>query len=49
MFNNVSNFYRDVIWGGVLILVLVFNYFFSHRADRRAVRGVLGSGSGAQH
>ncbi len=38
MFNNVSNFYRDVIWGGVLILVLVFNYFFSHRADRRAVR-----------
>ena len=38
MFNSVSNFYRDVIWGGVLILVLVFNYFFSHRADRRAVR-----------
>jgi simple sugar transport system permease protein len=37
MFNSVSNFYRDVIWGGVLILVLVFNYFFSHRADRRAV------------
>ena len=24
MFNNVSNFYRDVIWGGVLIVVLVF-------------------------
>ena len=24
MFNQVSNFYRDVIWGGVLILVLVF-------------------------
>jgi len=37
MFNNVSNFYRDVIWGGVLILVLVFNYFFSRRADRRSV------------
>ena len=39
MFNSVkrSNFYRDVIWGGVLILVLVFNYFFSRRADRRAV------------
>jgi simple sugar transport system permease protein len=38
MFNSVSNFYRDVIWGGVLILVLVFNYFFSRRADRRAIR-----------
>ena len=22
MFENVSNFYRDIIWGGVLILVL---------------------------
>jgi simple sugar transport system permease protein len=38
MFNSVSNFYRDVIWGGVLILVLVFNHFLSRRADRRAVR-----------
>jgi simple sugar transport system permease protein len=38
MFNNVSNFYRDVIWGGVLILVLVFNHFLSRRAERRAIR-----------
>jgi len=38
MFNNISNFYRDVIWGGVLILVLVLNYFLSRRAERRAVR-----------
>ncbi len=38
MFNNISNFYRDVIWGGVLILVLVFNKLFSWRAERRAVR-----------
>jgi simple sugar transport system permease protein len=38
MFNNISNFYRDVIWGGVLILVLVFNRLLSQRADRRAVR-----------
>ncbi len=38
MFNNISNFYRDVIWGGVLILVLVFNRLFSIRAERRAVR-----------
>ena len=38
MFNSVSNFYRDVIWGGVRSLVLVFNYFFSRRADRRAIQ-----------
>jgi simple sugar transport system permease protein len=38
MFNTVSNFYRDVIWGGVLILVLVFNRLLSQRAERRAVR-----------
>jgi simple sugar transport system permease protein len=38
MFNEVSNFYRDVIWGGVLILVLVFNRLLSTRAERRALR-----------
>lgn len=38
MFNNISNFYRDVIWGGVLILVLVFNRLLSQRAERRAAR-----------
>jgi simple sugar transport system permease protein len=37
MFNNISNFYRDVIWGGVLILVLVFNSLLARRAARRAV------------
>lgn len=41
MFNNVSNFYRDVIWGGVLILVLVFNKLLSWREERRAVRKSL--------
>lgn len=29
MFNNISNFYRDIIWGGVLILVLIFNYMIN--------------------
>ena len=38
MFNNISNFYRDVIWGGVLILVLVFNQLLSWRSERRASR-----------
>jgi simple sugar transport system permease protein len=38
MFNNVSNFYRDVIWGGVLILVLVVNYALAHLNERRSVK-----------
>ncbi len=38
MFNSISNFYRDVIWGGVLILVLVFNRLMSQASERRAVR-----------
>lgn len=38
MFENVSNFYRDVIWGGVLILVLVFNRLLSQRAERRILK-----------
>lgn len=27
MFNSISNFYRDVIWGGVLLIVLMINKF----------------------
>ena len=38
MFNNISNFYRDVIWGGVLILALVANRLLSQGAERRASR-----------
>ena len=38
MFENVSNFYRDVIWGGVLILVLIMNYVISRRNTRRALQ-----------
>ncbi len=43
MFNQVSNFYRDVIWGGVLILVLVFNRLLSQRAERRALKKSVGA------
>jgi simple sugar transport system permease protein len=38
MFENVSNFYRDVIWGGVLILVLVFNLAVDGKARRSEAR-----------
>lgn len=34
MFENVSNFYRDLIWGLALITVLIYNYY----SDRRALR-----------
>lgn len=27
-FENISNFYRDIIWGAVLILVLTFNHYY---------------------
>ncbi|MCE5255775.1 MAG: ABC transporter permease [Spirochaetaceae bacterium] len=32
MFENVSNFYRDVVWGGVLILVLITNWLQARHA-----------------
>ena len=34
MFEHVSNFYRDIIWGGVLILALVFNWAIARRRER---------------
>jgi simple sugar transport system permease protein len=34
MFEHVSNFYRDVIWGGVLILALIFKWAIVRRAQR---------------
>ena len=37
MFENVSNFYRDVIWGAVLILVLIMNFAIDRRNQRRAL------------
>ncbi len=38
MFENVSNFYRDVIWGGVLILALIINWYVARRNERIALR-----------
>jgi simple sugar transport system permease protein len=31
MFDHISNFYRDVIWGGVLILALIVNWIIARR------------------
>lgn len=38
MFENVSNFYRDLIWGGVLILVLISNYVINKREQNKLIK-----------
>jgi simple sugar transport system permease protein len=38
MFEHVSNFYRDVIWGGVLILALIFNWIIARRNGKKSSR-----------
>lgn len=38
MFEHVSNFYRDVIWGGVLIFALVFNWAIARRRERASIK-----------
>lgn len=38
MFEQVSNFYRDVIWGGVLILALIFNWAVARRRERSSLK-----------
>lgn len=38
MFENISNFYRDIIWGGVLILVLIFNYVVNQREQKKYLK-----------
>lgn len=35
MFPTISNFYRDLIWGLVLILVMVFNYVSNSRRQKK--------------
>ena len=36
MFENISNFYRDVIWGAALIIVLIVNYIINQRREAAA-------------
>lgn len=38
MFENVSNFYRDLLWGALLLIVLVVNFFIDKGEQRRASR-----------
>jgi len=37
MFEHISNFYRDIIWGGVLIIALIVNWAISRRNEKLAL------------
>lgn len=34
MFENISNFYRDLIWGVLLLVVLIFNFVIDQKEQR---------------
>ncbi|WP_332696440.1 ABC transporter permease [Halalkalibacter lacteus] len=38
MFPQISNFYRDLIWGSALIIVLIVNFVLDKRKQQRLVR-----------
>jgi simple sugar transport system permease protein len=38
MFERISNFYRDVIWGGVLILALIVNWFITKHNEKTVAK-----------
>lgn len=39
MYEDISNFYRQIIWGGLLIFVLIYNYIASEREKKQAMKG----------
>lgn len=36
MYESISNFYRQIIWGVLLIFVLIYNYVVNERAKKKA-------------
>ena len=38
MYENISNFYRQIIWGGLLIFILIFNYVINAREKKAAMK-----------
>jgi len=36
MYESISNFYRQIIWGGLLIFVLIYNYVVNEREKKKA-------------
>ena len=39
MYEDISNFYRQIIWGGLLIFVLIYNYVVNEREQKKAMKG----------
>lgn len=39
MYEDISNFYRQIIWGGLLIFVLIYNYIVNERETKQAMKG----------
>lgn len=39
MYEDISNFYRQIIWGGLLIFVLIYNYVVNEREKKQALKG----------
>ncbi len=39
MYEDISNFYRQIIWGGLLIFVLIYNYVANEREKKQAMKG----------
>lgn len=38
MFQNISNFYRQIIWGALLIIILIMNHYINKRAVKKAAK-----------
>lgn len=39
MYEGISNFYRQIIWGALLIFVLIYNYVINEREKKKAMKG----------
>lgn len=38
MFQNISNFYRQIIWGALLIIILIMNFYINKREVAKAAK-----------
>ncbi|MDU2064838.1 MAG: ABC transporter permease [Sporomusaceae bacterium] len=39
MYEDISNFYRQIFWGALLIFVLIYNYVANEREKKQAMKG----------
>lgn len=38
MYEFISPFYRQIVWGALLVFVLIYNYYEAHRARKKAMK-----------